>query len=715
MLVVCAGLVAFPWSGLAAAQGAEPPGAGQTTDEPPVLITADEMDYDRELGTATARGHVEVTYQDRVLLADTVSYNSRQDVVTASGNVSLVNPDGSVMFAEYTELTGDLKKGIAKNIRLLMADRSRVAALEARRDGSGRNEMTRAVYSPCQPCRDDPERPPVWQIKAETVTQDETAHQVEYHDAWIEMFGQPVAYTPYLSHPDPSVKRRSGFLPPTWGGTKNLGATLRLPYFWELGPSSDFTFTPVLTASEGPVLSGEYRQRFDKGETKTGASITRDSRREVRGHIQSRNKYEFNDVWRSDVQIDRTTDDTYMRRYGFGNKPWLTTRGTMEGFFGRRSYFGTSAYTFQGLRRGANSSLTPIVMPVMDYNYMGDPGRHGGYWTLDANALVLEHERAADSRRVSVIGGWSLPYTAPAGDIYKLSATLRGDAYHIGDLYLNNRPKFTGMTGRVNPEVALDWRYPFARDVGESHQVLEPIVTAAASPPGGNTYKIPNSDSRDFEFDDTNLFSRNRFTGLDRIETGPRINYGVHFSDYSPHNGHTSVLVGQTIRSHVDHKAFGGETGLENKLSDYVGRVDIAPYGNLNLLYRFRLAREDLSPQRNEITLGAGPKPLRVSANYVQVRKPKTEGAEFGDREELALQVSSHLTQYWRLGVGYRYNLASNGGPVNTNVGLTYEDECFLFLSDVGHDFTADRDIHGGTTFMFRVIFKSLGQVQTGL
>lgn len=686
----------------------------EPSGEKPVLITADEMTHDRELDVVTARGNVEITYQDRVLVADTVSYNTRRDVVTASGNVSILDPDGTVMFADHTELTGDLKQGVANNIRMLLTDRSRLAALSATRDSGNRHEMNKAVYSPCEPCRDDPKKAPLWQIKAQRVIHDETEHEIEYRDAWLEMFGAPVAYTPYISHPDPTVKRRSGFLAPTWGGTKNLGATVRTPYFWELGPSADLTFSPLFTTGEGLVLAGEHREQFVEGQTKSTASITRDSRGDVRGHILSKNRYEFNDVWRSDVQIERTTDDTYMRRYGFGNKPWLTTRGTIEAFTSPRSYFATNAYAFQGLRQGVESAVTPYVLPVMDYNYVGEPGRYGSYFTLDGNAMVVDREQDSDSRRISLTSGWSLPYTAPAGDVYKLSAMVRADGYKVNDQLVNGQ-RYSGTLGRAIPEVALEWRYPFARTVGDSHQLLEPIVTAAASPLGGNPLKIPNIDSRDFEFDDTNLFSRNRFTGLDRIETGPRVNYGLSFSNYSPHNGHTSVLVGQSYRTHVDHNAFGEKTGLEDKFSDYVGRVDIAPYGNLNLLYRFRLAKEDLSPMRNELGLGIGPKALRFTAEYIEVKQARTEGNEFGDREEVAARLSSYLTQYWRASVGNRYNLAKNGGPVSTNFSLTYEDECLLFLTDVGHDFTSDRDIEGGTTFLFRLIFKSLGQVQTGL
>src|SRR5262249_26301636 len=94
----------------ASAQSFEPrqrpagtPRPGQRIDQP-ALISADTLTVDRELGTATATGHVEIAQGERVLLADTVSYNQRTGAVTASGHVSLMEPSGDVLFADYVEL-----------------------------------------------------------------------------------------------------------------------------------------------------------------------------------------------------------------------------------------------------------------------------------------------------------------------------------------------------------------------------------------------------------------------------------------------------------------------------------------------------------------------------------------------------------------------------------------------------------------------------------
>ena len=232
----------------------------------PMLFTADEVQYDQDLGLTVAKGNVEISEGDQILLADTVTYNQRTDTVTAAGHVSLMQPTGDIAFADFMELHDNLRDGFIKDIRILLSDRSRMAGNTARRsDGGTRTELRHGVYSPCELCKDDPSHPPVWQIKADRIVDDKNTQVVEYYDATMEIDGVPVFFTPYLSHPDPSVKRASGFLPPTVGTGNNLGYNITVPYFWAIDSDKDITFRPMLTSGKGVMLDQDYRQAFDYG------------------------------------------------------------------------------------------------------------------------------------------------------------------------------------------------------------------------------------------------------------------------------------------------------------------------------------------------------------------------------------------------------------------------------------------------------------------
>ncbi|HEB79785.1 MAG TPA: LPS-assembly protein LptD, partial [Rhodospirillales bacterium] len=505
----------------------------------PIELTADEVKFDRKKRIVTATGNIVITSENRTLYADSVSFNQNTDVMSARGNVTLVEPGGEVLFGEYMELTSDMKDGFVENLAILLKDRSRLAANDAQRTNATRLEMNKAVYSPCKLCEKDPTKPPLWQLKAVKVVHDKTTKKIKYYDAWLEVAGIPVLYTPYLSHADSTVKRQSGFLAPGFGGSSGLGPVVSLPYFYAIDDQRDFTITPMITYDEGPVLIGEYRQLMTYGELKGRGSITRDSDGDTRGHIGAKGRFNIDDTWRWGFDANRAIGETYMRRYGFAkdntlpaSSNSLTSQLFAEGFRGR-NYMAFNSYVFQGIKDGGKSGTIPYVFPMLGYNYVGQPDKLGGRTSLDVDLQALTRTNGVDSRRFSLKGGWQAPFTGPLGDQYTLSASLRGDIYHVNGLVRENtEKKFDGFKGRVLPEIRLDWRYPFVRNEGGTHQIIEPLISAIYSPYGGNLEKIPNEDSLDFEFDDTSLFSSSRYAGIDRVEGGPRFNYGLKWGLY---------------------------------------------------------------------------------------------------------------------------------------------------------------------------------------
>jgi LPS-assembly protein len=685
----------------------------QPGQDEPLLITADEVSYDQTLGIVAARGGVEISQQDRVLTADVVNFDERQNLLIASGNVTLLEPGGDVLFAEHMELTGDFKDGIVRDLRAVLSDNSRFAANGARRTDGDILDMSNAVYSPCALCRDDPKRAPLWQIKAVRVIHDKTSRTIAYKDAWLELGGVPVAYAPYFQHPDPTVKRQSGFLAPTFGGSSELGAVLEVPYYYVLSPNADVTIAPKITSSEGPVLFGEYRNRFFTGPFALAGSITQDSDNDLRGHIESEGRFDVDDTWRWGFNLNGSSDDTYLRRYnyGSGDNDTLTSRLYTEGFR-RGNYFSANSYVFQRLRADDNQGNIPIVLPYLTYSQFGDTDRLGGRTTTEASLLALTRRDGADTRRLSFKTGWHRPITTPSGNLFTFSTALKGDLYHVDDLQRSGKSNYSGAAGRLIPEASLDWRYPLIRNEGRIHHLVEPLASFVVSPHGGNSSKIPNEDSIDFEFDDTNLFSTNRFTGVDRVEGGPRFNYGLRWGIFGSGGGSTTVLVGQSYRPKTDD-TFAEGSGLSDNFSDIVTHVQATPLQDWSLLYRGRWDKKNFENKRNELAMVLGPPNIQLITNYVFF--DRQVGSELPGREEIRLALNTQLTRHWRSEFSTVRDLDNDGGTRSARVGLIYEDECFTFTTSVDRSFFEDRDIKPEDTIMLRVSFKTLGEFQTAV
>lgn len=680
----------------------------------PVYLTAEQVRHDQNRNLIIASGKVEIMQGERILLADTLTYNQSTNSLSAKGHVTLLEPSGEVLFASFVKLTNEMRDGVIKQLRLRMTDDSRMAANGALKKGPI-THMSKAVFSPCKICKENPERPPLWQIKANQVIHDNKAHEIEYKDAFLEMFGVPVFYTPYFSHPDPTVKRRSGFLAPSFG-SNNLGFTSKVPYYFVINPQMDATLIPIYTADQGLVLAGEFRERLKNGKFEVSGSITHADRTsnlgvvekdKIRGHIKAEGRFDINRTWRWGADVSRATDDTYLRLYQFDGEQILTSRLFAEGFRGR-NYASLDSYLFQDLRSDILSESTTQILPILGYNFVGQPSRWGDYWTLDANLLNLVREEGIDSRRFSVKGGWHRNFSNIYGHVFNLAATLRGDIYNVNQADGSNLDE---TTGRIFPQLSANWRFPLKRRTGTTHQLIEPIASVVLAPNGGNPDDIPNEDSLAFEFDDSDLFIPNRFVGLDRVEGGKRVDYGIRLGTYGSKGGSTTAFIGQSYRLR-DDSTFEERSGLEDHFSDYVGNVQIRPGSYFDVLYRFRLDKGNLSPILSDLAFGAGSSILRVNANYLDIESGAGSG-DIEERKEVSFGASSHFHENWRITANATRDLTSGGGMVWMGSALTYEDECFSVISSYSHSFTRDRDLEPTDTIFVQLIFKHLGTVQS--
>ncbi|MDA0786778.1 MAG: LPS assembly protein LptD, partial [Proteobacteria bacterium] len=615
----------------------------QVNSEQPVLMTADDLSFDEDLGTATARGNVEIVQGERILNADAVTYNQRDNIVTATGNVVLLEPSGEVLFAEFAELTSDMREGFLRGFRMLLNDDSRLAAASAQRRGGIKTELTRAVYSPCRDCLGFDEEP-LWQIKARRVVHDSEAQEVVYRDATLEVAGIPIAYTPYLSHPDPTVERKTGILTPTFGVSSLLGSSIQVPYFWAISNESDLTFDPILSTDQLPVVTGEYRQRFASGENRTRLSFTNDDaqtdQNRFRGHIDSESRFSIDELWRWGADIRVASDDTYLGRYGFKSDDTLTNRLYVEGF-GSRSYAVAEALYFQGLRDEDIQEQTPIAAPNLDYRYVSSPGSFGGMTTLDANMRALTREEGASSQRISLTPGWQISHTDGLGSITSFRTSVQGDLYNVDDVDTNSGRE-DAVVGRIFPQAIVSWRYPWVRRSGPNSQTFEPLMALVLAPNGGNPEKIPDEDSQSVAFDETNLFAANRFSGTDRVEGGQRFVYGIRTGVFGELGGASTLTVGQSIRFRKSNP-FPSGTGLEDQFSDIVANLQITPNRFMNLLYKTRFDHDSLRARRTEIAASIGPPALKADIDYVFF--DRTSG--FADREEVTASLQSKLTEEW--------------------------------------------------------------------
>lgn len=664
----------------------------------PVDFSADEFTYNRDLNLVIARGNVTFVQNGTTLKADHVNYSTTDDVVIATGNVEIISPDGSTVHANYIKLEDDLKSGVIRQIRYVLADRSVLTAKDARH-GANFTEFTDVAYSSCDFCEDGSR---FWELKAERLTHDREKHDMSAYNATMTMEDVPFLYLPYFTYPDPTVKRRTGFLIPSIKSNKVMGMGVIVPYYWEINNQTDLTFSPWL-AENGILWQGEFRRNFERGTTRWHGTM-----HESRYSFDGLFNWNFNDVWRFRSKVDYASDDTYLRRYSLrnDNDPWLTSRAGFDALT-ENTYFYLGGTYYKDMRADIDDGTIPHVLPKMKLAHNFDRFSNGSYFSAGASAASLQRKRRTDSTRVSVESGWHMPGITDWGLVYSVDALAIASGYKVRDYAYRENKTFDGDVGSFHAQTSLKTSYPFISDGAKFTQIFEPVVMGVVSPNSEVSERIPDEDSSEIDFDDTMLFAERRFTGFDRFEAGSHVDYGFKWTAYDRDGRTVSLLIGQSYRF-SDRQYFPPDSGMSFKTSDIAGRLIFSPVDYFRVSYAFRMDNHSFELNRSDVTATVGNALLTASVSYINL-KNRQGGLAYDSREEISYTLTSHLTRYWMTSFYQNIDLSPNGGLLETTWKARYEDECFAFEAGFSREYTRDRDYKDGVSFKVGIEFKPFG------
>lgn len=705
--------------------------AAALSDDPnqqPVDFAADTLEHDETGQIVTARGNVEMVQAGRTLTADKVEYDLSADKVTAIGNVRLVYPNGDVYKAEQFELTDNMKDGFVEKLYAVLADGSRFWADEGTRTDGTQMVMQDAIYTPCEPCESDPDAAPVWRLRAGKVTHDKEEARISYRNARFELFGVPVAYTPYFSHPDGTVDQKSGLLSPRFGLDSELGANYTQSYYWAIAPDQDVTLGAQVFSDANPLALAEYRQRFEKGEIQVEGGITKSDRQDLtsgrsvtiendwRGHLFTKAVYNINDQWRAGIDSELVSDDQYARQYNVTNEDVLESQVYAERF-DDRDYAVARLIGFQDIRVSVREQEQPKILPEVQASFVGAPNATlGGRWDVNLSALGLERDgNGQDMVRGTLETGWQRRDIMPFGLVNTIDLNLRGDAYNVRDRDVAATPGRSADANKVRGFAQANWEtsLPFVKHFEESgtQMVIEPIASLTSGTNIDVDNDIPNEDSQDIFLDAPKLFEPNRFPGYDRIEDGSRVTYGMRTALHGADGWQAGVFLGQSRRLNREPALFPEGSGLSERLSDYVGSVDIN-IEKLNLNYRFQLDNEHLTSRRHEVSANGELGPISLATNYFY-SAPLSQTDLNIPREQLYAGANFTLSDEWALTSAARYDFGENEGWRTAQYGLTYTGQCYTIGATVQRDFTRDTTGDSETEIMVRIGLKNLGEFET--
>ena len=673
-------------------------------DGPPaVALVSDRIEIDREAGTVTATGNVEVHYQGRVLTARRIVYTEADESIRATGPLALTDPELGVVLADEAALTADLAQGLIASARLLIAGELQLAAAEVRRIEGRYTVLHRTIASTCEVCPGD--QAPFWAIRAQRIVRDEETLQIHLRNAVLEVFGFPVLWLPYMRIPDPTVTRASGFLVPEFRQSGIYGLGLRFPYYQVLGPHADATITPFVTERGGMLVEGEFRRRFARGALDlNGVALPNDrlDGRGFRGTLAARGNYALGGGFRAEIDAAVASDDDFLRQFDYSDADRLTSaarivRTRAEDHFN----FGTVG--FQSLRPDEDQAEVPFVLPEFGYRRIWQDAWLGGRVGLEADAVGILRDGGRDVLRVGGNGDWRRDWVMGPGLVAGAEAGAAVDLYHVREGGAADGRE----EARLAPWMLAEIGWPLARTTEAALHVVEPRATIAWSEAWGEA-GMPNEDSQLPEFDETNLFALDRNPGRDRVETGLRANLGVTYARVDAAGWSMHTTFGRVIRI-TDTDQFATGTGLAGSTSDWVGSVEFGLGAGFGALNRIRLG-DGFDVRRNELSVLYDTPRAGFAASWVYLAEDATN-ADLGaqpEANEIALNARYRVLPNWQLRGQWRYDLATDTS-LRAGGGITYGNECAEVDLAVSRRFVQAGDVPPATSVAFVVRLVGFG------
>nr|WP_286201723.1 LPS-assembly protein LptD [Ochrobactrum sp. SFR4] len=699
----------------------------QTNPDAKMLLQADNLVVDRDQNTVTAAGNVQIEYDGNRLVARQVVYNQKTKRMVAKGNVEIVEKDGNRIYSDEIDVTDDFRDGFVNGLRVETVDDTRFAAESAERSLGEITTFNNGVYTACRACEKDPSKPVLWQVKAKKIIWNGTKKTVRFEGGRFEMFGKSLFALPAFEIADPTIKRKSGFLFPSFLYKDELGFGVRAGYFWNLAPNYDITTYGTGLTKQGFLSETEWRHRLENGsynirvagiyQAKPGefSSTTVDAQERFRAMAASKGDFKINPRWSFGWDVIAQTDKNFSRTYkisGYSGET-LTSNVYLRGISGR-NHLDINLYKFKvqedvldsAINPNTNSpyaidSKQPWVLPSVDYLYTVPGSVYGGELTITSNLQGIYRETSdtiyqnnaarflngmkGTSARLTTEAEWKRTFITEQGLVITPLLALRGDAIGIdtndtfGTVNEVRSQAFRGMA-----TAGLEVRWPILFSSTSMTQVLEPTAQIFVRNDEPYAGRLPNEDAQSFVFDATSLFQRDKFSGYDRVEGGTRANLGLRYSGNMNNGWSIHGLAGQSFQlgglnsfAESDFVGAGADSGLEGKRSDYVAMLGMSNNSGLAFAARGRFDKDNFEVKRGEVETSYSGQVVQASVKYAYIAKQPDYGYA-NDRQEVSLSGSTRFKENWRVFGSGTYDIVSET-LVRAQSGLAYDDECFTY------------------------------------
>jgi len=698
------------------------------------------------------------------ITADEFLYDLQLKKIEAKKNVKYIEKNGSIFNFSYFEYYEDLEKGFGKKLNAKLIDESsiegevseidNIKGLTVIKNSNDENKDSKFLkflsifknydsfnnYTPCKDNSDSKksikDRCPDWSLSTSKTTHDKINKMVHHENAVLKIKNFPVFYTPYFSHPDPTVKRKSGFLMPTTKNFSDLGRTIKTPYYWVIDESSDFTFTPIFYLDENSIFLTEYRKQnkdsmllaessYTKGyknlnkKSSSGKSLNRTGG--SRSHLFAKFLGSYEDLLFSNNDLEINIQRISQKNYFDVNQinTFLVKEGirSLNNNFIINSYENNkrikiSANIYENLKNDDPNTKYQYVIPTIQYNdFFKKFNQNIGF-----SSFFESSNFDGDSKQTKQFNIFDISTEKKIIKSFGISNIFKTKLSNINIYNDNVLNEKDNLNNDINTIYALESSLPMIKLHENTEEILSPKIFTKYSPGSMSNVKENN---KILNYSD--VYAMDRLNSDTNPETGASIGYGIDYN-FNKKNINENIYlsssfsIGQIYKEKNDNLPIS--SSLNEKSSDIVGAIsffldknkhvnkkDLENTKNdtvFDINYNFNISNNLNSFLRNELDLSLDNNKNSFKAKYYELN-------EIGNTQYLELAYKRAFSNNFNLELGGRKNLETDFTE-NNSIELNYDTDCIKFGVNLSNKFYQRDDVQKTNNLTLFLTLKPFGQ-----
>ena len=559
--------------------------------------------------------------------------------------------------------------------------------------------IKKGVFTTCKK-RDDC---PPWELSAEEILHDKKTQIISYKNAWLKVYDKPVVYFPKFFHPDPTVKRKSGFLIPTLKSSPNADNFLSLPYFHVISSNKDLTFTPRLYSDNKILFQSEYRQENSDSSLISDFSIFKEKDAGSKNHFfyNFSKKFDFLNFDNSlfNFKLEKTSNDTYLKANKI-NSPIINSYDVLENNFQvelskEDLSIDTEFIAYESLDKD-KSDRYEFILPKLDISkkIVNNSDLDGEFNFNSSNLIKNYQTNIFEKININNLIFNSNPKITNLGFYNNYDFIIKNvnsDSQNSKNYKENENYYLSGL-------FQFNSSFPLIKEMDNQQNVLKPKISLKIAP---NDTKNLRSDTN--RLDVNNLFNLDRVASNDTLEGGISLAYGNDFTIIDKDNSRQilSLKLANNIRlKENDDLPTNNQVGL--KTSNFFSEIEYSPNEILKTTYKnsFKNNAKDVTYENfiTEISLNN----FVTTFDYLNENNTSDENSYLKNTTQYVINDSNNLLFSTR--INKKTDLTEY-----YNLMYQYKNDCLAASIEYNKDYYEDSDITPEESIFFKLTIIPFG------